>query len=114
MAYLMIGVVIVLLALLLARAFVNANPAALARGLKWGLGGVAVALLILLIATEQLRTALALAGTLLAVLLRARALPQSFGFAFGGPQPGRVSEVETATLRMTLDHDSGAMDGTVR
>jgi len=31
----------------------------------------------------------------------------------GGPSPGKVSEVRTAGLAMTLDHDSGAMDGEV-
>ena len=30
-----------------------------------------------------------------------------------GPAQGRTSEVETAFLRMQLDHDSGEMDGTV-
>ena len=30
-----------------------------------------------------------------------------------GPAPGQTSEVETAYLRMQLDHDSGEMDGTV-
>ena len=30
-----------------------------------------------------------------------------------GPTPGQTSEVETAFLRMRLDHDSGEMDGTV-
>ncbi|HRO11581.1 molecular chaperone DnaJ [Amaricoccus sp.] len=29
------------------------------------------------------------------------------------PSPGQQSEVETAALRMTLDHDSGQMDGEV-
>ena len=31
-----------------------------------------------------------------------------------GPTPGQTSEVETAFLRMRLDHDTGEMDGTVR
>jgi hypothetical protein len=31
----------------------------------------------------------------------------------GGPARGQSSDVETAWLRMSLDHDSGAMDGTV-
>ena len=31
-----------------------------------------------------------------------------------GPTPGRTSEVETAFLRMRLDHDTGEMDGAVR
>ena len=30
-----------------------------------------------------------------------------------GPTPGQTSEVETAYLRMRLDHDTGEMDGTV-
>ena len=30
-----------------------------------------------------------------------------------GPTPGQTSQVETAFLRMRLDHDSGEMDGTV-
>ena len=30
-----------------------------------------------------------------------------------GPTPGQTSEVETAFLRMRLDHDTGEMDGTV-
>jgi hypothetical protein len=31
-----------------------------------------------------------------------------------GPQPGQTSTVETRFLRMVLDHDTGAMSGTVR
>ena len=30
-----------------------------------------------------------------------------------GPSPGQKSEIETRFLRMSLDHDTGAMDGTV-
>jgi hypothetical protein len=33
--------------------------------------------------------------------------------AGAAPSPGQTSEVATANLRMTLDHDSGAMDGEV-
>ena len=33
--------------------------------------------------------------------------------AAGGPSAGKQSKVETPWLRMTLDHDSGAMDGEV-
>jgi hypothetical protein len=31
----------------------------------------------------------------------------------GGPTPGGSSDVETAWLRMSLDHDSGAMEGVI-
>lgn len=113
MAYIAIGIVFLLLLLLLVRAFLAADPAKMARGLRWVIGGLAVIVIIVLFATEQLGPALALAGGLLGVVLRGRALWHQFR-ATSGPQPGRVSEVETDTLRMTLDHDTGAMDGTIR
>ncbi len=113
MAYLAFGIVAVLLLLLLGRAFVNADPAALARGLRWAAIAFAVVLLIVLIASEELAPALGVIGALLTVALKGRIVWHHFRAA-AGPAPGRVSEVETDTLRMTLDHDSGTMSGTVR
>jgi hypothetical protein len=113
MAYLALGIVVLLALLLLGRAFVNADPAALARGLRWTAIALAIILLVVLIASEQLAPALAVTGGLLTVALRGRALWQNFRAA-AGPTSGRVSEVETAMLRMTLDHDSGTMTGTIR
>lgn len=113
MAYLALGIVALLVFVLLGRAFVNADPAVLARGLRWTAVGLAVLVLVVLIASEQLAPALALTGGILTVALRGRALWQHFRAA-SGPAPGRVSEVETDMLRMTLDHDSGVMSGTVR
>ena len=112
MGYVVLSIAVLLVALLLGRAFVAANPTTLARGLRWGLGIAAAIIIVLLIVTEQLGVALALIAGVLGVALRGHALWQHFRFA-GGPQPGRRSEVETETLRMTLDHDTGAMDGTV-
>ena len=112
MGYVVLSIAVLLVALLLGRAFVAANPTTLARGLRWGLGIAAAIVIVLLIVTEQLGVALALIAGVLGVALRGHALWQHFRFA-GGPQPGRRSEVETETLRMTLDHDTGAMDGTV-
>ncbi len=113
MAYLALGVVALLVLLLLGRAFVNADPAVLARGLRWLAIALTVLLLIGLIVSEQLAPALAIAGGLLTAALRGRALWQHFRAA-AGPTAGRISEVETAMLRMTLDHDSGTMSGTIR
>lgn len=113
MPYIALGLFLLLLLFLLGRVFVAANPVTLARGLRWGLGIVAALVIGVLFATEQLGPALALTGGLLGVVLRGRALWQHFR-ATAGPRPGRVSEVETDTIRMTLDHDTGAMDGTIR
>jgi hypothetical protein len=113
MAYLALGIAFLLALLLLGRAFVNADPAVLARGVRWGAIVFAILLLVVLIVSEQLGSALALTGGLLTLALRGRALWQHFHTA-SGPPPGQTSEVETDTLRMTLDHDSGTMRGTVR
>jgi DnaJ-like protein len=113
MAYLALGIVGFLVLMLLGRAFVNADPAVLARGLRWLAVAAAVLLVIGLIVSEQLAPALAVTGGMLTVALRGRALWQHFRAA-AGPTSGRVSDVETAWLRMTLDHDSGTMSGIIR
>jgi hypothetical protein len=113
MAYLALGIAFLLGLFVLGRAFVNADPAVLARGVRWGAIVLALLLLVFLIASEQLGSALALTGGLLTLALRGRALWQHFRTA-SGPPPGQISEVETDTLRMTLDHDSGTMRGTIR
>ncbi len=49
---------------------------------------------------------------LLPLLLRWRAIGQAMR-NMRGPTPGRNSDIETAYLRMTLEHDSGVLRGTV-
>jgi len=113
-----IGGVLILLALLfVGRAFVNADPQRLARFVRWfalGLGAAgAGAILVLLIATERLGPALALMGFLAPLLMRGRTLWRRWHGTMG-PRPGTSSEIETDFLRMRLDHDTGAMSGTVK
>ncbi|HYM74194.1 MAG TPA: DnaJ domain-containing protein [Stellaceae bacterium] len=96
--------------LLLVYLFVNADPARLARGLKWTALGVAGLLFLGLLLSERfafLWLPLTLAFPYLRGYLR------SFFSGFGGPAAGRTSDVGTTYLRMTLDHDTGAMTGTV-
>ncbi len=71
------------------------------------------AILVLLIASERLGPALALVGVMAPVLLRGKRIWRRWQSA-AGPSPGSVSEIETEFLRMQLDHDTGAMRGTVR
>jgi hypothetical protein len=113
MAYIALAGIVVLVLFLLLRWFVGANPAVLARGLGWALAIIAVVAIVVLYAIEALGPALALTGAFLTVLLRGHALWQYFR-RLSGPAVGNVSEVETGFLRMTLDHDSGTMEGTVR
>jgi hypothetical protein len=111
MLFLVGGVAILCGLLLLVYLFVNADPARLVRGAKWT--GIAVAALLfiaLLILTEgRLAIFIAPLVPLWPVLRRLRSLFHGAR----GPATGRNSTVETATVRMRLDHDTGAMTGTV-
>lgn len=109
-AYLLLGVALLGVVLLLARWFVNADLATLAVVTKWVGGTIAVFLAIYLIVSGRAGAAFGLAGAAF-VLLRAMGRLRRMGST--RPTPGASSDVETAYLRMTLDHDSGAMEGTV-
>ena len=95
--------------LLLGWAFVNTSPARLARGLKWtGIGLAAVAVLALPFPGGW-RCCSGLPPGWCRVLCRMRS---TIG-GLRGPAVGNSSTVETPFVRMTLDHDTGRMTGTV-
>src|SRR5271170_4586060 len=112
MLYLLGGFAILGGLLMLVYLFVNAHPVRLARNLQWTgitIAVIAVVALILLPPAREfaaLLLPLAMATPLLArirtVLDRHRP-----------PSGGQTSTVGTAFLRMTLDHDTGRMEGTV-
>src|SRR5579864_2951622 len=96
--------------LLLVYLFVNADPAKLVRALKWTALGAAGALFLFLLLSERfafLWTPLILAFPYLRGYLR------SFLAKFHAPGVSPASEVVTPYLRMSLDHDTGTMTGTV-
>lgn len=114
--YLGVGILILLLVLWLVRAFVEADPAKLARGVRMLLisagATLALLLLVVLIASDRIGLGLTEIAGLSPVALRAwmywrRQRPAS------APH-GQASEVETEYLRMRLDHDTATMSGTVR
>lgn len=114
--YFLLGLVLLGLLLLTARFIANTDPAQLGRRLGWFATGVGVtgaaALLVLLVASDRLGPALAIAGGLVPLVLRGRARwRRRFGAATGSG--GQRSEVATAMLRMRLDHATGAMTGQV-
>ena len=117
MPYLVVGVLILIGLIVLIRAFINADPARLGRVLGWfvlSLGAAGgVALLVLLLISDRLIPALALVGAAAPLVMRGRTLWRRWQ-TIAGPTPGKTSMVETEFLRMRLDHDSGAMTGTVK
>ena len=113
LAYLVLGVCL-LLALLLARSWLlNTDPKVIARVLRYAAFGLLGAIALVLLATGRFMYATPLA-ILAWILYRGLRLPPIPSAARGPSGPsGRSSKVETAYLRMILEHDSGEMSGEV-
>ena len=112
MQFLILGLALLVLVLLGGRALVRANPKLLARNLRkiGGIGAIGAALLFL--ATGRLMLALPLALFGYSLLNRSFSWSNPLGTA--DKSAGQTSSVRTEMLEMTLDHDSGDMDGMVR
>jgi DnaJ domain len=98
--------------LLLVYLFVNADPVRLARNLKWtgiGVAAFAVVALLLFPPARELAALLFPVALSMPLLSRFRSLLDRFR----APRGGQNSTVATDFLRMTLDHDTGTMTGTV-
>jgi DnaJ domain len=95
--------------LMLVYLFVNADPARLARGLK--VTGIVIA--VLAVATLAISGRLAALLMPLAMLMPALIRVRSLLDRFRPPSGGQTSTVATPFLRMTLDHDTGSMTGTI-
>ncbi len=110
--YLLIGAVVLFLGLQLLRSFSAIPPAQLVRLGKWLIGGAVVVLALFFLASGRAVNALETLIALAPLFVRWGSVWRSMRNA-AGPKPGQSSAVETAWLRMSLDHDSGAMDGVV-
>ena len=108
--YVILGIALLVLVAVLGRWFASANPSSLAKWVKWGFIAAGTAATVFLGATGKAQLAfipLALTGLpwLMSRMAAGRINPH--------PTQGGRSDVETPYLRMTLDHDSGAMEGVV-
>ena len=102
---------------LVARLLLNTDPKVLAKIVRYGGFGICASVALFFLLTGRFALGLPLAFAA-AAMLRRWALPKlgprmSGGIGGGGPSGGRSSDVETEYLRMSLDHDSGAMAGEV-
>lgn len=112
MPYLVLGIAIVVGIVLMARGFSGMDPRRVLFVLRWialaTVGGV-----VLFFTIERgIAATVGVAAFLLPVLLRWRGIVRWMR-NLGGPSPGQSSGVETPYLRMSLDHDTGALGGTV-
>ncbi len=112
MAYIVLGVLFVIGLAVLIRGLSGADPRIVGRIFKWTALIIGVLLLGYLMIMGRVVTALWILGATLPFLMRWRAL-KNMAKNWRGPTPGQASDIETAYLRMRLDHDSGELDGTV-
>lgn len=109
---LLLGILALIGLVLIGRWALTADPKSVLRAGRIAGALILAALVLFLAATGRLGVALGLAFLLLPMLMRWRALANRMKAA-RGLSPGQRSGLRTATLDAELDHDSGAMDGTV-
>lgn len=118
MQYLILGMALLAGVLLSARWFVSADPKKLVTVLKWLLIAFIVAIGLFFLFTGRLALALWAIPALLPWFIRfrqaARTAKNTSRMAGAGHPGGNTSRVTSAFLDMTLDHDTGDMDGVVR
>jgi hypothetical protein len=108
----LIGAAILLLLWLGLRWFAQAKPGQVITAIKWGAALIGGAVAVWLTVTGRLANAIMLITMMAPLFVRWKALWTRLSNA-GGPRPGNTSDVESAWFRMSLDHDTGAMDGVI-
>ena len=112
MQYFLLGLATLVFGLVVAQAFLRANPATLAAKLRTLAGVATLAGAVVLFFRGGTGYALPLAG-LGAWLLWGQGGPPLGWPGRGAPSSGQSSKVTTEHLEMELDHDTGAMRGEV-
>ena len=110
-AYLALGILMLVCGLALLRWFVTANPRTLARAIKAAAIVTGVLSGVLLLVSGRGQILLMLAPLAFFLVPRWRAMARRY--AGGAPPPGQTSDVATRYFRMVLDHDSGTLSGDV-
>ena len=110
--YLILGIALLIAFVLLARWFVTAEPRTIARALRWAFAVIGVLAVLYIVITRQFGLLIWALLLFLPVLFQMRGVKYR-AKAARGPTPGQASEINTRFLRMTLDHDTGEMDGEV-
>ena len=112
MSFFLLGLLLLVLILFGLNAFANANPQSLAVWVRRA-GGVALLIVALVLALRQMWVFAVPVGVFGLSLLGVR-VPFTSGFgARMHRSPGQSSAVRGEWIEMTLDHDSGAMRGTI-
>jgi hypothetical protein len=113
MQALLLGFLLLVVILLLGRAYIKGNPARLARLAKRVGGAAALAGAFTLFISGRVFLALALAALGFWLLGKRFPIPLPGGMDDVWTRGGQRSTVRTAMLEVTLDHDTGATEGRV-
>lgn len=111
MTYVLGGLIAVLAAIWAWSAYSRLRPAMRADVLRWGLGGGAALLTVGLALVRRIDLAAFTGAAAFSILRYGRLGPITLGG--GGVNADNISKVRSRYLAMTLDHDSGAVDGRV-
>jgi hypothetical protein len=111
MSYVLLGGLAILAALWGWSAYSRLRPAMRADVLRWGLGGAAALLTVGLALARRIDLAAFTGAAAFSILKYGRLGPITLGG--GGVSGENVSKVRSRYLAMTLDHDSGAVQGRV-
>jgi len=112
MPYIVLGVLVVIGLAVIYRGLSGAKPQVVRKVFKWTAIVLGLTFLAYLMIMGRMGTALWIFGATLPFIMRWRAL-KNITKNWRGPTPGQASDIETAYLRMRLDHDTGELDGTV-
>ncbi|MCU0838737.1 MAG: hypothetical protein MUE49_08430 [Rhodospirillales bacterium] len=115
--YLLLGIALLIVLMMLGRLLVSVPPRQLLLAGKWvGLGAIGGATVFLMV-TGRLSWALTAAAAFLPWIIRwlerNRMMRSGSASRGAGNGAGQTSRVETATLRMSLDHATGSLDGEI-
>jgi hypothetical protein len=125
MTALLLGALVVIGVISVLRWFGRADVKTVRKAINWGGLGFIALIILFLVLTGRMGAAIAgvmalfaWGSRLLGLIHMSRQMSgmfRSFRFGQGGrASAGQVSEVDSAFLRMTLDHASGAMEGDVK
>lgn len=113
MQYLILGLGLLIGLFLIARGIASADPRRLAQMLRWTGAGLGLAFVLFLVFTGRIGVLLWLGPLVYAIIMRWR-MVRGRAKARAGPADGQASHVDTASLHMWLDHDTGVMGGKIR
>lgn len=113
MPYFAIGLILLVLLLIVGRAFTKADVKVLARTMRKTGGVLALAGAVFFFVTGRAGLAVPLLMLAVSLLGRGSGFPWGGGMGQSEKSPGQKSTVRTKTVEMELDHDTGDMRGTV-